>query len=79
MDLVLILEHLPLDTHRVSAAVDATFGRRGTHPAPDVVPASPSDWVKPFAALATECGLKHTLTTAHERVEAFWRTVRAGR
>src|SRR5919106_666086 len=43
VDLVLILEHQPLDTDRVSAAVDATFGRRGTHPAPDAVPAPPSD------------------------------------
>ena len=75
VDLVLILEHQPLDTDRVGAAVEATFSRRRTHPAPDVVPAPPSDWVKPFAAVAAECGLKQTLTTARERVEAFWRTL----
>lgn len=79
VDLVLILQHHSLATNRVSAAVDATFGRRGTHPAPDVVPAPPSDWVKPFAALAAECGLELTLTAAHERVEALWRTVRVSR
>ena len=79
VDLVLILEHQPLDTDRVSAAVDATFSGRGTHTTPDVAPAPPSDWVKPFGALAAECGLMETLPSAHERVEAFWRTARAGR
>ena len=75
VDLVLILQHQPLDTVRVSAAVDATFGRRRTHAAPDIVPAPPSAWVKPFAALAADCGLKYTLATAHERVERVWRNV----
>ena len=75
VDLVLILEHQPLDTVCVSAAVDATFGRRRTHAAPDVVRAPPSAWVKPFTALAADCGLEYTLTAAHERVERFWRNV----
>jgi hypothetical protein len=79
VDLVLILEHQPLATDRVSVAVEATFSRRGTHTAPDVVPAPPSDWEKPLVALAAECGLNQTLATAHERVEAFWRTVPASR
>jgi hypothetical protein len=35
----------------------------------------PSGWAKPFTALAAECGLEHTLATAHERVEAFWRHI----
>lgn len=79
VDLVLILQHEAPATERVRAAVDATFRRRGTHSAPDVVPEPPSVWAKPFAALAAECGLEQTLATAHERVEAFWRSVRAGR
>jgi hypothetical protein len=76
VDLVLILEHEPPATERVRAAVDATFQRRGTHPVPDIVPEPPSGWAKPFAALAAECGLEQTLTIAHERVQAFWRTTR---
>jgi hypothetical protein len=76
VDLVLILEHEPPGTERVSAAVDATFRRRGTHPLPDVVPEPPPGWAKPFTVLATECGLEQTLATAHERVVAFWRDVR---
>ena len=70
--------HTPA-TERVRAAVDATFQRRGTHSVPDVVPEPPSGWAKPFAALAAECGLEQALASAHERVEAFWRSVRAGR
>ena len=49
------------------------------HSVPDVVPDPPSGWAKPFAALAVECELEQTLATAHERVEAFWRSVRLGR
>jgi hypothetical protein len=75
VDLVLILEHEAPATEGVRMAVDATFRRRGTHPVPDVVPEPPSGWAKPFTALAAECGLEHTLATAHERVEAFWRRI----
>jgi hypothetical protein len=76
VDLLLILEHETPSTERVRTAVDATFNRRGTHTVPDVVPGPPSGWAKPFAALATDCGLDQRLSTAHERVEVFWRTVR---
>jgi nucleotidyltransferase AbiEii toxin of type IV toxin-antitoxin system len=79
VDLVLILEHEAPATERVSAAVDATFQRRGTHPVPEIVPEPPSGWAKPFTALAAECGLEQTLATAHERVQAFWRRVRGDR
>ena len=77
VDLVLILEHETPATERVRAAVDITFQRRGTHTVPDVVPGPPSGWAKPFAALAADCGLDGRLSTAHERVEVFWRTLRS--
>jgi hypothetical protein len=77
VDLVLILKHETLATQRVAAAVDATYRRRATHSAPDVVPTPPSDWEKPFAALAADCGLDERLATAHERIQAFWRNVRS--
>lgn len=76
VDLVLILEHEAPATEHVRVAVDATFHRRGTHSVPNDVPEPPSDWARPFIALAAECGLEHTLTTAHKRVEVFWRSVR---
>ena len=77
VDLVLILEREAPETERVTAAVDATFRRRGTHSVPAVVPEPPTGWAKPFAALAADCGLDQKLSTAHERVEVFWRTVRS--
>jgi hypothetical protein len=77
VDLVLILECEAPATERAGAAVDATFRRRGTHSVPDVVPEPPSGWATPFAGLAAECGLQHTLATAHKRVDTFWRRVAA--
>ena len=79
VDLVLILAHEAPTTELVKAAVDATFQRRGTHSVSDIVPEPPSGWAKPFTALAAERRLEETLTAAHERVEAYWRSVRAGR
>jgi len=76
VDLVLILEHEKPAPERVSAAVDATFRRRGTHSVPDVVPEPPSGWTKPFAALAADCGLDEEPATAHKRIEAFWRILK---
>jgi hypothetical protein len=77
VDLVLILEREAPATERVSAAVDATFRRRGTHPEPDLMPEPPSGWAKPFAALAAECGLDQTLSTAHRRVDNFWQSLQS--
>ena len=73
VDLVLIIERRDLSSDRIRASVDATFVRRGTHPVPMDVPPPPSDWEKPFAALAAECRMEYTANTAHERVKAFWR------
>jgi Nucleotidyl transferase AbiEii toxin, Type IV TA system len=73
VDLALMIERRDLSSHRVRAAVDATFARRGTHPVPTDVPPPPSDWEKPFAALAAECHMDYTANTAHERIKSFWK------
>lgn len=78
VDLILILEHEAPGTERVNAAVDATFRRRGTHPVPEVVPEPPAGWAKSFAAFAAECGLEDSLASAHEHVQAFWRSLNRG-
>jgi hypothetical protein len=77
VDLLLILEHETPVPECVRTAVDATFRRRDTHSVPDVIPALPSDWTKPFVALAAECALDYTAATAHGRVQAFWETLRS--
>jgi hypothetical protein len=76
VDLVLLLERQELSAARVRSAVTATFAKRGTHAAPVDLPSPPPEWSKPFAALATECGLTYTATTAHSRVAAFWTDLR---
>jgi hypothetical protein len=78
VDLVLIIEQHQLSSDRVREAVDATFARRQTHAIPQEVPSPPGGWAKPFAALAAECGVGYTTTTAHERIELFWRVASPG-
>jgi hypothetical protein len=78
VDLVLIIERENLSSDRIHTAVDATFARRRTHPVPGDVPSPPSDWVKPFAVLAAECGIETSVNLAHARVETFWRALRSG-
>lgn len=73
VDLALILDREAPSRKRVILAVNATFRRRGTPAVPDAVLAPPPGWAKPFAALAAECELDQTLSTAHQRVVAFWR------
>jgi hypothetical protein len=77
VDLLLILEYEAPTPERLQTAVEATFRRRGTHPVPEQVPAPPSAWTKPFAALAAECELDQSIASAHERIEKFWQAVRA--
>lgn len=75
VDLVLLIDRQGLSAHRVRSAVAATFVRRGTHPVPADLPPPPAGWSKPFVALAAECGLVYTASTAHARVNAYWKEV----
>jgi hypothetical protein len=72
VDLVLLIERQQLSSERVLAAIHATFQRRGTHSLPINLPEPPPAWTKPFAALASECELHHTVIEAHQTVHAFW-------
>lgn len=74
VDLVLLIERQSLSPTRINVAVAATFARRGTHAVPTDLPPPPNVWEKPFMALAAECGIVHTLTSAYERVAAYWRS-----
>jgi hypothetical protein len=74
VDLVLLIERQSMSPTRINVAVAATFARRGTHAVPTDLPLPPNVWEKPFMALAAECGIVHTLTSAYERVAAYWRS-----
>jgi len=57
VDMVLLIQSGTLKSYEVYEAVRLTFDRRGTHTLPEALPKPPSDWKKPYDALAKECGL----------------------
>jgi len=75
VDLVLLIELQAMSPTRIHVAVATTFARRGTHAVPTDLPPPPSAWERPFTALAAECGIGHTLTSAYENVAAYWRSL----
>ena len=75
VDLVLLIELQAMSPTRIHVAVATTFARRGTHAVPTDLPPPPSAWERPFRALAAECGIVHTLTSAYENVVAYWRSL----
>ena len=75
VDLVLLIELQAMSSTRMHVAVATTFARRRTHAVPTDLPPPPSAWERPFTALAAECGIVHTLTSAYENVAAYWRSL----
>jgi predicted nucleotidyltransferase component of viral defense system len=74
VDLVLLAQSEKLEPERVRLALEATFERRGTHPLPTKLPASPRDWAEPYAALAEELGLPaRTAAQARAYLDVHWR------
>lgn len=67
-DLALLALVKPLEAERLRAALDLTFAFRGTHAVPTVLPAPPTSWARPYAAMAAQEGLRWA--TLHEAVAA---------
>jgi nucleotidyltransferase AbiEii toxin of type IV toxin-antitoxin system len=57
VDMVLLIQSGTLDRNKVTEAIRVTFERRKSHSMSGTLPAPPSDWQKPYEALARECGL----------------------
>lgn len=57
VDMVLLIQSGTLDKARLREAIHLTFDRRGTHAVPNILPQPPTDWQKPYEALAKECRL----------------------
>ncbi len=73
VDLVLLLEAQPPDDEDIRAAIEATFGHRGTHLVPQRLPRPPESWLEPFKALAGELSLPvQTLPEAFRHVDEKW-------
>lgn len=84
VDLVVITELGGLGATALRAAIDETFGRRGTHEAPGALPRPPGDWRAPYRRLAIEVGAPPALEDGHARAARMLdpilgRSVAAGR
>jgi Nucleotidyl transferase AbiEii toxin, Type IV TA system len=71
VDMALLIQSGTLDRNRVTEAIRVTFERRKTHPLPNVLPAPPAEWQKPYEALARECGLSGHAEDAFETLRRF--------
>lgn len=78
-DLALIATAGSVEAGRLRAAIDQTFGFRGTHEVPGSLPAPPDTWEAPYATIAKEDQLRWpTLEEAFESARAFLDPVLAG-
>src|SRR6266478_763887 len=64
VDMVLLIQSGTLGKAQVAEAIRVTFDRRGTHAVPSVLPQPPTNWQKPYDALAKECGLSGAMDGA---------------
>jgi nucleotidyltransferase AbiEii toxin of type IV toxin-antitoxin system len=71
VDMVLLIQSGTLAKAMVAEAIRVTFDRRGTHDVPISVPQPPTDWQKPYDALAKECGLSGALDGALAILDAY--------
>jgi hypothetical protein len=71
-DLALIATAGAIDARRLRAAIDQTFGFRGTHAVPDSLVAPPDTWEGPYSTIALEDQLRWpTLDEAFAAARAF--------
>ncbi len=71
-DIALLATIGPIEGTKLHLALERTFGFRGTHALPALVPAPPAFWEAPYAAMASSDGLIwQTLAEATKAVSAF--------
>lgn len=75
IDMRLLMDKGGLDHQLLAASIHATFKRRKTHPVPKALPVPPSDWSKPFAEMAKECGIKEDVTSHIAAMQTFIQTI----
>jgi len=71
VDMVLLIESGTLTNDKVAEAIRVTFERRKTHALPNTLPVPPTEWQKPYGALARECGLSGELEEAFAVLQMF--------
>ena len=73
VDLSLQIRESRLNEARVRESIRDTFQRRKTHAVPGSLASPPSSWTRPFAEMATECGLEPNAEVHFGKVEEFYR------
>jgi hypothetical protein len=71
VDMVLLIHSGTLAKTKVAEAIHVTFDRRGTHGVPNILPQPPTEWQKPYDALAKECGLSGAVDSAFAILDAY--------
>ncbi len=71
VDMVLLIQSGTMAIAKVAEAIRVTFDRRRTHTLPKTLLHPPTDWRKPFEALAKECRLSEGIDDAFVALEKF--------
>jgi hypothetical protein len=71
VDMVLLIHSGTLARAKVAEAIRVTFDRRGTHAVPNPLPQPPTNWQKPYEALAKECGLSKGIDIGFTILDAY--------
>ena len=71
VDMVLLIQSGTLAKTKIAEAIRLTFERRRTHKVPTVLPQPPTDWEKPYEALAKECVLTGELDWAFQKLDRY--------
>lgn len=78
-DLGLLAMHRPIQARELRRALEATFGHRKTHTLPSSLPAPPTEWELPYAAMSRENSLPWTsLSEGWTAAASFLEPILAG-
>lgn len=76
VDLVLLIQEEKIKKVALKNAIKETFLRRATHDIPKTLTAPPSEWDRPFKAMAEECGLNVSAKEAFEVLDVFRKRIK---
>jgi hypothetical protein len=75
IDILLLLKMKKLDRSALVLVLQQVFKKRNIHAVPLQLLPPPAEWTKPYAALATECGLGKDIMTAFQEVSEIYSNI----